>query len=129
GARNARAAEIQKDDAAGKLVVERAMTASTEVRAVLAGVHREWNRVRQEEHWFRKDDGAWHSEFRVRIEGVPARTNGVMRLLGNGDRCINYVNLSVLCEVPLLGRKIARFLAEDSRAKIDREYQAICHLL
>jgi len=129
GARNVRVAEIQKDDAAGKLVVEREMTASAEVPGVLAGFHREWNRVRQEEHWFRKDDGEWHCEFRVKIEGVPAKIKGVMRLLGNGDRCINYVTLSVLCEVPFLGRKIARFLAEDSRAKIDREYQAICHLL
>lgn len=129
GSRNVRVAELHKDDLAGKLVVEREMTASTPVPGVLASFHREWSRVRQEEHWFKKNDGEWHCEFRVRIDGVPARIKGVMRLLGNGDRCINYVTLSVLCEVPFLGRKIARFLAEDSHAKIVREYEVSRQLL
>ena len=79
--------------------------------------------------WFRKDDYEWHCEFRVRIDGVPAKIKGAMRLLGNGDRCINYVSLSVLCEVPFLGRKIAKFLADDSHAKIEREYDVIRQLL
>jgi len=60
---------------------------------------------------------------------VPAKIKGAMRLLGNGDRCINYVSLSVLCEVPFLGRKIAKFLADDSHAKIEREYDVIRQLL
>lgn len=129
GSRNVRVAERQKDDSSGKLVIEREMTASAPVPGVLASFHREWNRVRQEEHWFKKDDGEWHCEFRVRIDSVPARIKGVMRLQGNGDRCINYVTLSVLCEVPFLGRKIARFLAEDSHAKIVQEYEVIRQLL
>lgn len=124
-----RVAELTKDDSAGKLVIEREMTTSAPVPGVLASFHREWNRVRQEEHWFKKDDGEWHCEFRVRIDGVPARIKGVMRLVGNADRCINYVALSVLCEVPFLGRKIARFLAEDSHAKIEREYEVIRQFL
>ncbi|GGC60140.1 DUF2505 domain-containing protein [Marinobacter halophilus] len=129
GCRNVRVAERQKDDSAGKLVIEREMTASAPVPGVLASFHREWNRVRQEEHWFKKDDGEWHCEFRVRIDSVPARIKGVMRLQGNGDRCINYVTLTVLCEVPFLGRKIAKFLAEDSHTKIVQEYEVIRQLL
>jgi hypothetical protein len=39
------------------------------------------------------------------------------------------VSLSVLCEVPFLGRKIAKFLADDSHAKIEREYDVIRQLL
>lgn len=129
GSRNVRVAELHKDDSAGKLVVEREMTSSATVPGVLASFHREWNRVRQEEHWVKKDDAEWHCEFRVRIDGVPARIKGVMRLLGNGDRCINYVTLTVLCEVPFLGRKIAKFLAEDSHTKIVQEYEVIRQLL
>ncbi|WP_372964421.1 DUF2505 domain-containing protein [Marinobacter sp.] len=129
GARNVNIAEIHKDDTAGKLVVEREMMASADVPGMLASFHREWNQIRQEEHWFRKDDGEWHCEFRVKIEGVPAKIKGNMRLQGNGDRCINYVNLLVLCDVPFLGKKIARFLVEDSRTKIDQEHNAITSLL
>src|SRR5690554_4162670 len=129
GARNVEVAERHKDDVSGKLVIVREMMASAPIPGMLSGFHREWNRVRQEEHWFRKDDDEWHCEFRVKIDGVPARVTGAMRLLGNGNRCINFVNLSVRCDVPLLGKKVAQFLADDSRAKIEREYEVIRQLI
>ncbi|WP_323751802.1 DUF2505 domain-containing protein [Marinobacter sp.] len=129
GARNVKVIAIQKDDVAGKLVVEREMTASTEVPGMLASFHREWNEIRQEEHWVKKDDSEWHCEFRVKVEGVPAKIKGVMRVQGNGDRCINYINLTVKSEVPFLGKKIAGFLANDTRIKIDQEREAIASLL
>ncbi|HLV76964.1 MAG TPA: DUF2505 domain-containing protein [Marinobacter sp.] len=129
GTRNVRLAELTKDEVSGKLVIEREMMTSAPVPGVLSGFHREWNKVRQEEHWFRKDDDEWHCEFRVKIDGVPARIKGEMRLLGNGNRCINYVSLTVRCDVPLLGKKVARFLAEDSHTKIEREYEVTRQLI
>ncbi|WP_166253814.1 DUF2505 domain-containing protein [Marinobacter salicampi] len=122
GSRNVRIAELTRDGGSAKLVVEREVTSSVEVPGVLASFHREWNRVRQEEHWFRKDDGEWHCEFRVRIDGVPAKIKGNMRLQGSDNTCTNQVTLSVRCDVPLLGKKLAKFLVEDSRHKIEREY-------
>ncbi|MDK9556781.1 DUF2505 domain-containing protein [Marinobacter sp. M216] len=95
----------------------------------MASFHKEWNEVRQEEHWFLKSEGEWHCEFRVRIEGVPAKIQGMMRLQGDSLSCTNQVNLIVRCDVPLLGKKIARFLADDSHAKIEREYQTTRQLL
>lgn len=126
---NIRVPELTRDDMSAKVVVEREMTASTDVPGILASFHREWNQVRQEEHWFRKDDGEWHCEFRVRIEGVPARIKGNMRLQGTDEDCINYVTLNVDCEVPLVGKKIARFLTDDSHTKIENEYRITCQLL
>ena len=129
GSRNVRVPELTRDELSAKVVVEREMMASTEVPGILASFHKEWNRVRQEEHWFRKDDGEWHCEFRVRIEGVPAKIKGNMRLQGTDQACINYVTLNVLCEVPLLGKKIARFLTDDSHTKIEKEYRITRQLL
>lgn len=129
GARSVRVTELQRDDASAKLVVEREMTSSAEVPGMLARFHKEWNQIRQEEHWFRKDDGEWHCEFRVRIEGVPAKVKGTMKLEGSADACTNHVTLDVRCDVPLMGKKIAKFLATDSRAKIDREFEVIQELL
>ncbi|MEX2474503.1 DUF2505 domain-containing protein [Marinobacter sp.] len=129
GARNVRIAELKRDDLSAKLVVEREMMTSIAVPGVLASFHREWNQVRQEEHWFRKDDGEWHCEFRVRVDGVPAKIQGIMKLSGSQQRCTNEVTLNVRCDVPLLGKKVARFLAEDSRAKIEQEYSVIRELL
>ncbi|MEE3168492.1 MAG: DUF2505 domain-containing protein [Pseudomonadota bacterium] len=129
GARNVRVAERARDESSGKLVIEREVTSSLAVPGVLASFHREWNQVRQEEHWFRKSDGEWHCEFRVRIEGVPAKIQGMMQLRDQGETCTNRVTLNVRCDVPLLGKKIARFLADDSHAKIEREYEATRELL
>lgn len=129
GSRNVRVAELSRDAESAKLVVERELSTTAEVPGVLASFHKPWNKVRQEEHWFRKDDGEWHCEFRVRIDGVPAKIKGEMRLQGTPQAAINYVTLTVRCDVPLLGRKIASFLATDSRAKIENEYQVTRSLL
>lgn len=129
GSRNVRVSELVRDEGSAKLVIERQVTSSTDVPGVLASFHKEWNEVRQEEHWFRKSEDEWHCEFRVRIEGVPAKIHGMMKLQGDGQSCTNHVNLRVRCDVPLLGKKIARFLADDSHAKIEREYQTTRQLL
>lgn len=129
GSRNLRVTELHRDSESAKLVVERELSASAEVPGILAGFHKPWNRVRQEEHWFRKDDAEWHCEFRVRIDGVPAKIRGVMRLQGNVNASINYVTLTVSSDVPFLGPKIARFLAKDSHAKIENEYHITRELL
>ncbi|MFO7530739.1 MAG: DUF2505 family protein, partial [Marinobacter sp.] len=63
------------------------------------------------------------------IECVPAKIKGMMRLLGSGEECTNHVLLSVRCDVPLLGKKVARFLADDCHAKIESEYQEARQLL
>lgn len=129
GSRNVRIAELHRDEESAKLVVERELAASAEVPGVLAGFHKPWNRVRQEEHWFRKDNAEWHCEFRVKIDGVPAKIKGVMRLQGTHQAAINFVTLNVRCDVPLLGGKIAGFLAMDSQAKIENEYRITRALL
>ncbi len=129
GAREVRVAQSHRDQDVGKLIVERKMTTSAEVPGLLSGFHREWNSVRQEEHWFCKDDGEWHCEFRVRIDHVPAKIQGYMRLQGEGRECTNHVNLTVQCDVPLLGKKIARFLIEDMEHKIDQEHRITRQLL
>ncbi|MDX1459266.1 MAG: DUF2505 domain-containing protein [Marinobacter sp.] len=129
GARNVHIDECDRSDQTGKLVISREVQSAQEVPGILASFHREWNRVRQEEHWFRKDDNEWHCEFRVHIEGVPAKIKGNMRLQGNQNNCINYVTLNVRCDVPLIGKKVARFLLEDSRLKIDREHAATSAIL
>ncbi len=129
GARNVHVDECNRSDQTGKLVISREVRSAQDVPGILASFHKEWNRVRQEEHWFRKDDNEWHCEFRVHIDGVPAKIKGNMRLQGNQGNCTNYVTLSVRCDLPLIGKKVAKFLLEDSRLKIEREHAASCALL
>ncbi|MDX1755341.1 MAG: DUF2505 domain-containing protein [Marinobacter sp.] len=129
GARNVHVDECTLLDQTGKLVISREVKSAQEVPGFLASFHREWNKVRQEEHWFRKDENEWHCEFRVHVEGVPAKIKGSMRLQGDQNNCINQVSLSVRCDLPLIGKKVAKFLLEDSRLKMDREHQVSNALL
>lgn len=122
GARNIEIKELSRTDQTAKLVFSREVKSSLAVPGILASFHREWNRIRQEEHWFRKDDGEWHCEYRVHLEGVPVRIKGNMRLQGNGDTCINHVTLDVHCDLPLVGKKVAGFILEDSRSKMEHEH-------
>lgn len=125
GSRNVRIVDLRRDDLTAKLVVERELAMKMNVPGIMASFNKDWNHIRQEEHWFRKDESEWHCEFRIRIKGVPVRMKGIMQLVGDDRQCTNYVTLDIFCDIPLLGKKLAVFLAEDSRAKIEREYKAI----
>ena len=111
------------------LVVQRRMQPSVPVPGALRPFQQEWNAVEQEETWERQTDNSWRCDFRLRVEGVPARLAGTMQLTGDASCATNRVSLAVRCDVPLLGRKVARFLAEDSEHKINREYQVIRSLV
>ena len=129
GARNVSLRTRTLEDESGKLVVERDMVATAEVPPALSGFHRTWNRVRQEEHWFRKDDAEWHCEFRVDIENIPAKIKGSMRLTGTETDTTNEIVLDVGCDIPMLGDAVTAFLIKDAAAKIEAEYRAAEKLL
>ena len=129
GSRNVNVRELVLDEASARVGSKREVNRATDVPAILASFHREWNQVSQDEHWFRKNEDEWHCEFRGRIDGVPAKIRGMMRLKGDSKTCTNQVSLKVRSDLPLVGKKIAKFLAEDSRIKIEEEYQATRRLL
>ena len=115
----------ERDDKQGRLVVERDMQPSVRVPSALAAFTQDWNRVSQEEQWRREADGRWVCDFRIRAEGVPAKLVGTMTLEGDDSSATNNVILQIESNVPLLGRKVAKFLAADSEQKINDEYGVI----
>lgn len=121
GARNVQV-EVTRTDQTAKLVINREVKSNLEVPGILASFHRQWNKIRQEEHWFRKDENEWHCEYRVYLDGVPVKIKGNMRLQGNGDSCLNHVSLNVRCDLPLVGKKIASFILDDSHSKMEQEH-------
>ncbi|MCG8519878.1 MAG: DUF2505 domain-containing protein [Pseudomonadales bacterium] len=129
GARNVEIQERALSEQTGKLVISREVQSATQLPGILASFHRDWHRVRQEEHWFCKDEGEWHCEFRVHIDGVPAKIKGTMRLQELESGCQNQLTLNVRCELPLIGKTVAKFLLDDSRRKIEREHLITRELL
>ncbi|MFE8070867.1 DUF2505 domain-containing protein [Marinobacteraceae bacterium S3BR75-40.1] len=125
GYRNVRVVALERSEDTARLVVQREVQASAPIPSALKSFHQEWSSIEQEEHWERGSDGQWQCELRIRVKGVPVKLRGAMTLQEEGQRTTNCIRLKVDCNVPLMGKKIARFLAEDSRVKMDAEYEVL----
>jgi hypothetical protein len=79
--------------------------------------------VTQTDMWSAPDgDGVRTGTFGVVGAGTPVQVQGTMRLVPSGARrCTNVVDVSVECRIPLIGGKIAGFVAGDTRRAVDHE--------
>lgn len=53
----------------------------------------------------------------VDIQGAPVTAVGQMKLVDQGDGCVNEISWDIRCSVPLIGKKIEKLIAEDIQAK------------
>ncbi len=113
----------------GSIRVSRDVRASGEVPSALRSFHNEVNRITQTEEWTKHEDGSFICLYKVHIEGVPAKVTGKMHVIPADEGSVNHVSLRVDCKIPFLGKTVARFLAEDSRLKIEDEYRVIQQLI
>lgn len=79
--------------------------------------------VTQTDTWTAADgDGVRTGTFSVVGKGTPVQVHGTMRLAPNGTRrCSNCTDVKVECKIPLIGGKIADFVAGDTRRAVDHE--------
>jgi len=80
-------------------------------------------RVTQTDAWSAPDDeGARTGTFTVSATGTPVQVGGTLRLAPTGARaCSNTIDVAVECRIPLIGGKIAGFVAGDTRRAVDHE--------
>lgn len=68
------------------------------------------------------DDGVRHGTFAVVAKGTPVEVHGTMRLAPvSARRCSNDIDVTVQCKIPLIGGKLADFVAGDTRRAVDHE--------
>lgn len=79
--------------------------------------------VIQTDTWSAADsDGVRTGTFTAVAKGAPVQIRGTMYLAPNSARrCTNVINVTVECRIPLLGGKIASFVAGDTRKVVDNE--------
>jgi hypothetical protein len=79
--------------------------------------------VTQTDTWSAPDgDGVRHGTFAVVGKGTPVQVHGTMRLAPmTARRCTNVTDVTVECKIPLLGGKIADFVADSTRRAVDHE--------
>lgn len=75
-------------------------------------------------------DGSYTGTHAFRIEGVPVEVKGSMRLQPAGDAaCTNEIKLDISCSIPLIGGKVAGFIADKTTGALDKNYQHTCGYL
>jgi len=80
-------------------------------------------RVTQTDAWSAPDPaGVRTGTFVVDATGTPVRVQGSLRLAPEGARaCTNVIDTVVDCRIPLIGGKVAGFVAGDTRRAVDHE--------
>ncbi|MEE4379227.1 MAG: DUF2505 domain-containing protein [Candidatus Competibacteraceae bacterium] len=84
-----------------------------------------WNKVTQTEEWGPEEDGERVCDLNVEIAGVPVTVSGTMTLRSEGQGCVNDIHIKVSCSIPLVGGKLAAFVASDTETAMNDEYDYI----
>lgn len=79
--------------------------------------------VTQTDEWSAPDDdGRRRGTFRVEAKGTPVQVHGTLDLAPAPDGgCTNTSAVTIECRVPLVGGRIADFVAKDTRRAVDHE--------
>lgn len=75
--------------------------------------------VQQKDHW---DVGTGRGTLEIRVGNVPVDITASMQLTASDGGCVNRLDWHFACTVPLLGKRIADFVADDVCAKAERDH-------
>ena len=123
GARNIELLESDESDGTYSNKTQREVP--SEVPGILQKFLGAWNKVVQTEQWKAQDDGSRACDLQIDVVGVPVKVAGTMNLRPEGKGCVNEVSIKVTCGIPLIGGKLAGFVANDTKKNMDAEYDYI----
>ena len=121
GARDVEVDDWHVDDDGAALVFEREVP--VQVPGFLKRFLQPWNEVTQRERWRRLADDHYHADVDVEIDNVPVRIAGTLDLRATETGCVNDVALTISSSVPLVGGKLAAFIAGDTKRLIAAEHR------
>ena len=127
GARNIRIEECEIYDDGADVRFIRELPA--EVPGILKKFLQPWNTVTQSEQWRSTDDGGYDADLDIEIANVPVTVTGSLYLEPIDGGCINHVRLTVDSGIPLVGKTLAEFVAQDCKRLIADEYAYITERL
>ncbi len=127
GARHVKVLEFEADGPSLRFSIEREMPANAP--SVIKSIIGEWNMLTQSENWGGDPGEEYWNEFDIKAHGTPVTIDGSMVLRAEGEGCVNEVELDIRCGIPLLGRKVEQFVAEDAEESLAGEYEFVCSAL
>ena len=123
GAREVEVLATRDED--GVFTIETRRDVPLQVPAALKTLLGSWTTVFQNEEWIEGDDGEFLNQIEINSEGVPALITGRMTLSPAEAGCVNQVVMEIDCRIPLVGRKLERFVAESTREQLEAEFEFI----
>ena len=87
------------------------------------------NTVVQTDCWSLPEDGVRHGTWEVEVQGAPIRMHGTTTIEPDGEGCRQMVEGKIEVKIPIIGGKIAQFVASDAVKSIGAEQQANLKLL
>ena len=83
-----------------------------------------WNLVKQTERWTH-DKNEYKCAIEVKIKGVPVSIDTLLRFKEDGNGCRSEVETEVKCKLPLIGKVLEDFVAQDAKRYIADEHEFI----
>lgn len=120
GSRNIDVTVDVLDDDVYKVTTHR--EAPADVPRALKSVISSWNKVTQNEKWTGEDGGPYKGEIELETANVPAEMSVVIDIVDNGSGCTCTVTTDIKCKIPLIGKKLAQFIAKESEKAVNDEY-------
>lgn len=123
GARNVEIVASGNED--GVFTVETRREVPLDVPGALKKLLGEWTTIIQGEEWIEGEEDEYLNELSIDSEGVPALLTGTMTLYPSGDGCVNEVVMTIDCKIPLVGKKLESFIADNTQEQLAAEYEFI----
>ena len=102
-----------------KLKVDREVAVSPP--KAIARFFQSWTKITQEETWNLTTDEQLESRIEVKIPGLPISLNTKIVMTADENCCHQKVKTSVKCSLPLIGKIMEKFIAEDLNRNIEAE--------
>lgn len=105
--------------------VELARTVTIQLPGFAKKVMEPTQRVRTVDDWYDRGDGTFGGDFGTVVRGAPFELRGTTHLAPDGDeRTVYTVTIDVSVKVPVVGRKLERWSADDVDEQIANEFAA-----
>lgn len=123
GARNIDIRKCELTDSTLEIDIQKQVP--TDAPSMMKKFLSEWNDTHQTESWTGTPGEHYHGKFSIELHGVPVTISGTCDLKPYDGGAINEVAVNIECGIPLVGKKLEKFIAENIEKSMEQEYQAI----
>lgn len=114
--------EIEVEKGEDKVTVKIVREVPADVPGMLKKFVRPWNKMIQTETWEGSKGGPYNGVVKVVVVGAPVNMEGKMKLKETKSGGCSAKSTTVIsCNVPFVGKKLTKFIAESSEESINDE--------